>query len=138
MDSTSLPPESYNILSAASTDGGGLLSLWDIRCKTLAGAFRGHTNRTEKCCRTSFSPCMRYVTVGSEGNCGSAVLYDLRGAGGGGGGDRKGPIVARLGRSMSGCVFKDGTVTDVQFNPLYPQIATASLDGRIRFYTENL
>lgn len=121
-----LPPESFNLLVAASTDGGGLLSLWDLRSGTIARTFRGHTNRTERCMPT-FSPCMRYVAVGSEGNCGAAAIYDLKGG--------HGPAV-RLGKTSSGAVHKDGPVTDVQFNPLYPQIATASLSGNLRFYTE--
>ena len=129
-----LSPDSFNLLVAASTDNGGLCSLWDLRTGRTCSTYRGHTNRTERC-MVSFSPCTKYIGVGSEGSCGSAALYDLRMGG-------KGPTQpkARLGKtndSSNKSVFRDDTVTDVQFNPLYPQLVTSSLSGRLRWYTES-
>ena len=127
----SLSPDYFNLLATASIADGGLCMLWDLRSGMPSGIFKGHVNRFDRC-MVSFSPCMRYIAVGSEGACGSAALYDLRG------GRQKDPI-SRLGRSkisINKVQFRDDTITDVQFNPTYPQIVTGSLSGRLRWYTE--
>lgn len=121
--------ESYNLLIAASTDNGGLLSLYDLRCKNVVQTFHGHVNRKDQCMST-FSPCVRYVAVGGEGLCGSASLYDLRG-------NTSSPMNTELGFNKQKCSpFRDGTVTDCQFNPIHPQLVTGSLSGQLRWYTE--
>ena len=140
---------SIPVLAAASVDGGGLISLWDIRTASSAGHLRGHVNKRE-CCRTSFSPCMRYVAVGSEGrNAACAVFYDLRKMGCSSaenveryGIDSKNGIVASLGGkgsygSKSKYLIGNGSIIDVKYNPIFPQVVTASLDGSLRFYKEN-
>lgn len=123
----SLSPENYNFLIASSTDNGGLLTLFDLRCGEIVKQFRGHVNRRDVC-MTSFSPCLRYVAVGSEGFCSTAALYDLR----------KGthPMNTKLGYDKQNNLFRDGTVTDCQFNPIYPQLVTGSLNGKLRWYSE--
>ena len=65
----------------------------------------------------SISPCLRYVSCGSEDK--QAYVYDTGGGG----------MVAKLGGHAD-------TVTDVAFSPLHPQMATVSLDGRVRFYAD--
>ena len=123
----SLSPENYNLLVASSTDNGGLLTLFDLRCGEIVKRFRGHINRRD-ICMTSFSPCLRYVTVGSEGFCSTAALYDLR----------KGtsPMNTNLGTDKQNNLFRDGTVTDCQFNPIHPQLVTGSLNGKLRWYSD--
>ena len=120
-----LPMEAYNLVAAASVDNGGLISLWDIRAACPAATFRGHTNRREGC-QLCFSPCMRYLSVGSE-DAGGAAIFDLRG----GGGEKP------KARVLEGRNVRDGVVTDVQFNPLFPQIAVGSLGGGVKFYCES-
>jgi len=81
---------------------------------TLQG---GHTNRSQEI-GAEFSPCLRYIGAGSEDRAG--YIYDLRTA----------KPVARL------TGHKD-VVIDVSWHPLHPQLATASFDGTVRFYTES-
>ena len=40
LPSSPLPPETYNLIAAASVDGGGLVSLWDIRAASPAALFK--------------------------------------------------------------------------------------------------
>ena len=130
-DNIPLSPDSFNLLVAASTDEGGLLNLWDLRCGEMVKSFQGHANRKDHC-MASFSPCMRYIGVGGEGNCGSATLFDIRGR-------NNNPIQTNLGRRDrdGNLPFRDDSILDVQFHPLYPQLVTASLSGRLRWYTES-
>lgn len=58
------------------------------------------------------------VLAGSEDKV--AYLYDLR----------MGTILHRV-RGTHG-----DAVTDVAFNPLHPQLATATLDGNVHFYSD--
>ena len=121
-----LSSNNYDLLVAASTDNGGLLTLFDIRCGDIVKRFSGHVNRRDIC--MSFSPCVRYVSVGSEGYYSTGTLYDLRGG--------NIPMTTKLGRSNQNTVFRDGTTTDCQFNPIYPQLVTGSQSGKLRWYTE--
>ena len=118
----SLPNDCYCLLAACSTDNGGLVKLWDVRSGSPAAQFRGHVNRREVT-NVSFSPCMRYLAAGSEEPNG-AVLYDMRGGG----------IVEKIRGNRN--VVKDLAVVDVQFNPIFPQLCTASLGGVVKFYCE--
>lgn len=121
-----LPPETFNLLAGASTSDGGMISLYDLRTAELISSLRGHLNRKERC-GISFSPCMRYISSGSEA-AGGAALYDLR---------KPDVMLTKIGaRNAKGQPLLDGTITSVAFNPLYPQVATGSLGGRLRFFTE--
>jgi len=121
-----IPSASIDLVAAASTDGGGLLSLWDIRSASSAGIFRGHVNKRETC-RTTFSPCLRYIAIGSEDYGSGAVIYDLRKTGKGEG------IVAKLPNMNA----NRGAIVEVKYNPLYPQLITGSLGGKLKFYDSN-
>ncbi|GMI10157.1 hypothetical protein TrVE_jg7088 [Triparma verrucosa] len=114
----------FNLLGASSTDNNGLVRLWDIRSAQPAASFTGHVNRREQC-RVSLSPCLRYLAVGGEGKDGGC-LYDLRGGGGRG-------VVESL---NDGREVKDGAVVDVQWNPIFGQLATASREGVVHFLKE--
>jgi WD40 repeat protein len=60
----------------------------------------------------------RYIASGSEDKC--CYIYDVR---------SPGTFVSKLqGHS--------DVVSDVAYNPIYPQLATASFDGTVRFYAE--
>jgi hypothetical protein len=135
-----LPSECYNLLAAASTDNGGLVRLFDLRSGDVVQKFRGHVNR-RNICMTSFSPCVRYIAVGSEGYCSTATLYDLRGGSTSSMASTTitaSPIQTNLGTTnQRNTLFRDGTVTDCQFNPIYPQLVTGSLNGQLRWYSSN-
>jgi WD40 repeat protein len=120
--SSGLPAEAYNLVACASVDSGGLVSVWDIRSASPAASFTGHGNRSARC-GVSFSPCMRFLAVGSEDRAGAAI-YDLTGGGGR-------PPVGRCAESRN---VKDGAVVAVAFNPLFPQLCTGSLGGGVKFY----
>ena len=115
-----VPPDAYNLVGAASHDQGGLITLWDVRTASPAATLTGHTNRRDLC-RINFSPCMRYLSTGTEDATGGAI-YDLR----------KGEIKGRI---AEGRKLKDGTVTEVAWNPIFPQLATATNEGVVRFYS---
>lgn len=129
-DNIPLSSDNFNLLLATSSDEGGLANLWDLRCGELIKTFQGHTNRRDQCLG-SFSPCMRYIGVGGEGNCASATLYDIRGKG-------KSPAIpqSNFGKNKEGMPFRDDSILDIQFHPLYPQLVTSSLSGRLRWYRE--
>ena len=104
---------------SASTDCA--LKLWDLRApRTAARTFAGaHANRVHAI-GAALSPCLRYVGVGSEDR--HAYLYDVRGGG----------VVG----ATDGAVRAVDAVVDVAFSPVHPQLATASLDGRVRFFAD--
>lgn len=124
-----LPSETYNLVAAGSVSEGGLVVLFDLRTSKEIFKFREHVNRKDKC-GISFSPCMRYIASGNEAE-GGAILYDLRYNALSSRSILKIDAKARCGRP-----FLDGPVTCVAFNPIYPQLITGSLNGHLRFYTE--
>ena len=99
----------------------GAVKLWDLRTpRTAARTFAGaHANRVHAI-GAALSPCLRYVGVGSEDR--HAYLYDVRGGG----------VVG----ATDGAVRAVDAVIDVAFSPVHPQLATASLDGRVRFFAD--
>ena len=112
----SIPKDRFDLFATAAADN--LVKLWDLRTKNTScvGALSAHLNRREPL-GLAFSPCMRYLACGSEDK--QAYIYDLRTA----------SPVARLRGHHS------DVVSCVAFNPLHPQLITASYDGRLRFYT---
>lgn len=60
-----------------------------------------------------------HLLAGSEDKC--AVVYDLR----------QGSVLHKLREGAH-----QDAVSDVAFHPVYPQLATACLDGRVRFYAD--
>ena len=123
--SAALPAESYNLIAASSTDQGGLINLWDVRAASPAALFKGHVNRVSVS-GVAFSPCMRYVSVGSE-DVGGACSYDLRMGGGRG----------VSWRCKEGRGVKEGAVVAVEYNPIFPQLCTATLGGVVKFYNSS-
>merc|ERR1712159_602292 len=98
---------------------GWQVKLWDLRkpggCVRL---FHSHVNRTHAV-GCAFSPCMRYIATGSEDH--RAFLYDVS----------SGKVVER---------WRGGhtdVVTDVAFYTVHPQLATACLDGNVRFFSDS-
>ncbi|KAH8053360.1 hypothetical protein JL722_9586 [Aureococcus anophagefferens] len=84
-------------------------------CDDGAARFTSHANKRDPI-RCAFSPCMRFLACGSEDKC--AYVYDIR-----------------AGRALALLKGARDAVAAVAFNPKYPQLATASYDGKLRFYT---
>lgn len=90
-----------------------LLLKFEYRCSRT---FTGHRNAIHSI-GAAFSPCLRFIASGSEDRC--AYLFDIK----------SGSVLHKLhGHS--------DVVSGVSFNPLYPQLASCSFDGTIRFYAD--
>ncbi|KAG7402392.1 WD repeat-containing protein 27 [Phytophthora boehmeriae] len=112
---SSHPSNFYDLLLSSSTDS--TIHLWDIRADNCVMRFGEHTNRVHTL-GAAFSPCMRYVATGSEDRF--AYIYDIR-----------------TGRKLVRLKGHSDVVTSVAFSPLHPQLATASYDGTVRFYSSD-
>ncbi|KAG2533058.1 hypothetical protein JM16_000122, partial [Phytophthora kernoviae] len=112
---SSHPSNFYDLLLSSAPDS--TIHLWDIRADNCVMRFCEHTNRVHTL-GVAFSPCMRYVATGSEDR--SAYIYDIR-----------------TGRKLVKLKGHSDVVTSVAFSPLHPQLATASYDGTVRFYSSN-
>ena len=116
--------------------------LRDCVCVWLCVMHREHANRRDTSLGAAFSPCMRYVACGSEDK-GRAVLYDLRTSRA-----VSPPVGSSSSSSFSSASSGGGQrlqvtphtdcVPCVAFNPLWPQLASASYDGSIRFFTSEV
>ncbi|KAK3285759.1 hypothetical protein CYMTET_6648 [Cymbomonas tetramitiformis] len=112
------PQEAYELFATAAVDSdGGCVKLWDLRTRRCVHRFSGHANRQHSV-GVAFSPCLRYLGVGSEDKV--AHLFDMR-------------MGIPLHRLKGG---HTDVVSDIAFHPLYPQVATACFDGRVRFFSD--
>ncbi|TPX68688.1 hypothetical protein SpCBS45565_g02904 [Spizellomyces sp. 'palustris'] len=99
-------------VSTAVTDS---IKCWDLRQERAILHLHGHCNRYAQV-GCALSPCGRYIASGSEDN--HAYLYDVR----------KSAVLERLPGHTD-------VVSSVDFNPLYPKLATGCHDGKLRFFT---
>ncbi|KXZ44757.1 hypothetical protein GPECTOR_62g872 [Gonium pectorale] len=112
------PREAYELFATSAPDS--CVKLWDVRTpQRCVRTFSGHKNSQLPGIGVAFSPCLRYLGVGSEDK--QAYLYDLR----------QGVLAHKVGRGVLG-----DAVTGVAFNPLHPQLALATLDGRVAFFND--
>jgi len=109
-----LSASAYQLFSSIATDGA--VTLWDLRVPQPVFSYSGHRNRSEAV-QVAFSPCMQNLAVGSED--GAARLVDLRTC----------RELCKLSAHRDVCAA-------VAFNPLQPQLACASYDGDVRFYSD--
>jgi len=110
------PAESYDLFLSTSTDG--FVSLWDLRSSSRVAKFTGHTCRVHPV-GVAFSPCLRFIATGSEDKL--AYLFDLR---------------AGTGSYQQKLEGQTDVVTDVAFNPLFPQLVTSSANGKLVVYND--
>ena len=110
-----VPVSTYNIFASAAKDN--TLLLWDLRSARSVARFNEHINRREQI-GCSFSPCLKFVSVGSEDRC--VRIYD---------------IVA--GKAIAKLPPQRDVASSVDFNPLTPQLACGSFDGTVRFYSSS-
>lgn len=108
------PLAGHELFLTAAVDGTA--KLWDLRAAACVRRFGAHTNRLHAV-GAAISPCLRYVCCGSEDK--QTHLYDAG----------SGVLIERLTGHID-------TVTDVGFSPMHPQLATVSLDGRVKFYSD--
>ncbi|XP_027626220.1 WD repeat-containing protein 27 [Tupaia chinensis] len=104
--------QDYNLfLTTAVGDG---IKLWDLRTLRCERRFVGHPNRCCPC-GVALSPCGRFVACGAEDR--HAYLYET-----------------------ASCTFSHrlaghaDTVSAVAFSPSAPQLATATLDGKLQLF----
>ncbi|XP_026643273.1 WD repeat-containing protein 27 [Microtus ochrogaster] len=102
----------YNLfLTTAVGDG---VRLWDLRTLRCVRCFEGHPHRCYPC-GVAFSPCGRLVGCGAEDR--HAYVYEMGSS----------SFLYRLAGHTD-------TVTEVAFNPAAPQLATATLDGKLQLF----
>ncbi|XP_068926568.1 WD repeat-containing protein 27 [Petaurus breviceps papuanus] len=106
------PFENYNLF--LTTAIGDAIKLWDLRTLRCERRFEGHLNRCHPCA-VSISPCGRYIACGSDDK--HAYIYEMGFS----------SFTHRLTRHTE-------TVINVAFNPSKPQLATATLDGKLQLF----
>jgi len=90
---------------------------WDIRTQHNVRVFEGHS-RSKYPLKCSISPCGRYISSGSEEN--GYYIWDVRTSN----------TLAKVSGGHTDAVM------DVDFNPRFAELSTASIDGKVRFFTE--
>lgn len=116
------------MFATAATDG--VVMLWDVRQKAAAVAsLQGaHINRRERV-GLAFSPCLRWLAVGSEDH--AAYIYDLLSL-------QRGPLVyhptMRLQADGTEGPLHADAVSALAWHPHRPLLATSSFDGSLRMW----
>nr|XP_022329336.1 WD repeat-containing protein 27-like [Crassostrea virginica] len=108
------PRDAYDLFLTSAA--GDCIKLWDLRANRCVRRYEGHLNRSFPC-GVDLSPCGKYVVTGAEDKC--VYVYDIRG----------GTYCSKL------TGFTD-TVSAVAFHPLHSQLMTASLDGKLKLFTD--
>lgn len=108
------PQNSYDLFVTGAA--GDCIKLWDLRSNRCVHRFEGHMNRVHSC-GLDISPCGRFIATGSEDR--SAYIFDVR-----------------TGTYCKKLTSHTDVVSDVVFHPLYPQLVTATLDGKLKLYTD--
>jgi WD40 repeat protein len=100
----------------AATDN--VINIWDVRTPAVIGRYNGHINRREQV-KCAISPCHRFISVGSEDK--SLRILDVR----------------QSYREISKVTnaHKD-VVIDTKWNPVFPYLMSAGLDGKVAMYAE--
>ncbi|XP_070112290.1 WD repeat-containing protein 27 isoform X10 [Equus caballus] len=102
----------YNLFATTAVGDG--MRLWDLRTLRCERRFEGHPSRGYPC-RIAFSPCGRYVACGAEDR--HVYVYEMGSS--------------TFSHRLAG---HTDTVTAVAFNPSAPQLATATLDGKLQLF----
>ncbi|XP_063564082.1 WD repeat-containing protein 27 isoform X9 [Gorilla gorilla gorilla] len=109
---TTQQPQAYNLfLTTAIGDG---MKLWDLRTLRCERHFEGHPTRGYPC-GIAFSPYGRFAACGAEDR--HAYVYEMGSS--------------TFSHRLAG---HTDTVTGVAFNPSVPQLATATLDGKVQLF----
>ena len=108
--------DSYNLFITAATDN--VINIWDVRTPAIIGRYNGHINRREQI-RCSLSPCSRFISTGSEDK--SVRILDIR---------QSYREISKITNA-----HKD-VVMDTKWNPVFPYLMSAGLDGKVAMYAE--
>ncbi|XP_042523684.1 WD repeat-containing protein 27 [Dipodomys spectabilis] len=109
---TTQQTQAYNLF--LTTAIGDPIRLWDLRTLRCERCFEGCPDGGFPC-GMAFSPCGRFVACGAEDR--HAYLYEMG--------------ISTFSHRLPG---HSGTVTTVAFNPAAPQLATATLDGKLQLF----
>lgn len=113
--SAGVPISLYTVFASAAVDN--MIALYDIRTPQYCTArYTGHKN-TRDPIQIAFSPCLRYLATGSEDR--SVRILDIRAG------------LTEIAKIHN--IHRD-TVSDVVYNPLFPQMCSSSYDGTVKFY----
>ncbi|XP_054451167.1 WD repeat-containing protein 27 [Pteronotus mesoamericanus] len=105
-------PQAHNLFVTTAIGDG--IRLWDLRTLRCERRFEGHPSRSYPC-GVAFSPCGRFVASGAEDR--HAYVYEMGSS--------------TFSHRLSG---HTDTVTAVAFSPSAPQLATATLDGKLQLF----
>lgn len=105
-------PQAYNLFATTAVGDG--VRLWDLRTLRCERRFEGHPSRCYPC-GLAFSPCGRLLASGAEDR--HAYVYEMGSS--------------TFSHRLSG---HTDTVTAVAFSPSVPQLATATLDGKLQLF----
>ncbi|XP_064622428.1 WD repeat-containing protein 27-like [Lineus longissimus] len=108
------PPSAYDLYVTAAA--GDCIKMWDLRTNRCVQRYEGHQDRVHPC-GVAISPCSRFIATGAEDR--SAYIYDVR-----------------AGTYLHKLTGHTDVVTDVAFHPVYAQLVTTTLDGKIRLFKE--
>ncbi|XP_062832038.1 WD repeat-containing protein 27 isoform X3 [Anolis carolinensis] len=104
--------EAYNLfLTTAIGDG---IKLWDLRTLRCERRFEGHSSRCHPC-GIAVSPCGQFIASGSEDKC--AYIYEKHSS--------------TYSHKLTG---HTESVINVAFGPSFPQLTTATLDGKLHLF----
>ncbi|XP_036920379.1 WD repeat-containing protein 27 [Sturnira hondurensis] len=105
-------PQAYNLFATTAVGDG--IRLWDLRTLRCERRFEGHPSRCYPC-GMAFSPCGRFLASGAEDR--HAYVYEMGSS--------------TFSHRLSG---HTDAVTVVAFSPSVPQLATATLDGKLQLF----
>ncbi|XP_021248597.1 WD repeat-containing protein 27 isoform X3 [Numida meleagris] len=105
-------PEAYNLFMTTAVGDG--IKLWDLRTLKCERRFEGHGSRSYPC-GIAVSPCGQFIASGSDDKC--AYIYEMHSS----------TFSYKLGRHTE-------SVINVAFSPFSPQLATATLDGKLQLF----
>ncbi|KAM6324216.1 LOW QUALITY PROTEIN: WD repeat-containing protein 27 [Aegotheles albertisi] len=105
-------PEVYNLF--ITTAAGDDIKLWDLRTLKCERRFEGHSSCCYPC-GIALSPCGRFIASGSDDKY--AYIYEIHSS----------TFSHKLERHTE-------SVINVTFRPSFPQLTTATLDGKLHLF----
>nr|XP_032650448.1 WD repeat-containing protein 27-like [Chelonoidis abingdonii] len=106
------PLEAYSLFMTTAIGDG--IKLWDLRTLRCERRFEGHINRCHPC-GIAVTPCGQFIACGSEDK--SAYIYEMRSS--------------TFSHKLAG---HTESVINVAFSPSFPQLTTATLDGKLQLF----
>ena len=110
------------------------VQIWDIRTRDCVACLSGgHKNTSSRrSVSAEFSPCLRYVSCGSDAGHGPAI-YDIRS-----GGEVLSGSMKKKKTSSSRYPVSIAHVSDVSFCPFRPLLVSSRHDGKLVFFSRSV